>query len=198
MTSWMKLWGKRMMVFTPGRLVFALEIECTLAGGELLKAGTRSTALSQHCICGNKAKKKLSDRTHVCTVCSYTQDRDLLSACLGITVDFATTDENKVKPSTAFINPIRLQLLQKQLTHKPATLVALGGQNNSSSSRSTGTATSTDDCTCGRTSRESSSTLSLLPIKMSGTDPTTAQVISGVTPGCDCRGNRFAQKRPPP
>ena len=33
-----KLWGKRMMVFTPGRLVFALEIECDLAGGELLKA----------------------------------------------------------------------------------------------------------------------------------------------------------------
>jgi hypothetical protein len=51
-SAWTKLWGKRIQLFSPGMLVTALATECAATGGRLHRAGTRSTALSQHCLCG--------------------------------------------------------------------------------------------------------------------------------------------------
>ncbi len=51
-STWARLWGKRIALFSPGMLVAALARECAAAGGALQRAGTRSTALSQHCLCG--------------------------------------------------------------------------------------------------------------------------------------------------
>lgn len=52
--AWMRLWGKRIAVFSPGMLVAALAAECHASSGTLTRAGTRSTALSQHCLCGRR------------------------------------------------------------------------------------------------------------------------------------------------
>ena len=51
-STWARLWGKRIALFSPGMLVAALERECQATGGTLYRAGTRTTALSQHCLCG--------------------------------------------------------------------------------------------------------------------------------------------------
>lgn len=49
----------------------------------VLRAGTRRTALSQHCLCGARVDKTLADRVHQCLECGLVCDRDLLSAALG-------------------------------------------------------------------------------------------------------------------
>jgi hypothetical protein len=56
-STWAKLWGKGIQVFSPGMLVAALAAECRLTGGRLRRAGTHSTALSQHCLCGQRVPR---------------------------------------------------------------------------------------------------------------------------------------------
>lgn len=56
-STWAKPWGKRIALFSPGMLVSALESECAATGGRLYRAGTRSTALSQHCLCGHRGRQ---------------------------------------------------------------------------------------------------------------------------------------------
>ena len=63
-STWARLWGKRIALFSPGMLVAALGRECQATGGTLSRAGTRSTALSQHCPCGARVPKTLAQRTH--------------------------------------------------------------------------------------------------------------------------------------
>jgi hypothetical protein len=58
-STWARLWGKRIALFSPGMLVAALKRECAATGGTLYRAGTRSTALSQHCLCGARVPKSL-------------------------------------------------------------------------------------------------------------------------------------------
>ncbi|WP_353371086.1 zinc ribbon domain-containing protein, partial [Mycobacterium sp.] len=75
-TTWARLWGKRIALFSPGMLVAALKRECQATGGTLSRAGTRSTALSQHCLCGARVPKTLAQRTHDCPHCGLHADRD--------------------------------------------------------------------------------------------------------------------------
>jgi hypothetical protein len=99
-STWARLWGKRIQVFSPGMLVAALAAECRASGGRLLRAGTRSTALSQHCMCGRRVPKPLSQRTHHCPECGLRADRDIVSAALGACVEFADPDN----PATASVD----------------------------------------------------------------------------------------------
>ena len=68
-STWARLWGKRIQLFSPGMLVAALAAECAATGGRMYRAGTRSTALSQHCLCGARVPKTLAQRTHECPRC---------------------------------------------------------------------------------------------------------------------------------
>ena len=52
-----------------------------------------ATALSQHCLCGNKEKKPLSQRLHHCGVCGIRFHRDQFSAFLGLHTNVETTSE---------------------------------------------------------------------------------------------------------
>lgn len=99
-STWAKLWGKRIALFSPGTLVTALATECAATGGRLYRAGTRSTALSQHCLCGARAPKTLSQRTHDCPACGLRGDRDITSAMLAACVDLADPDD----PATARVD----------------------------------------------------------------------------------------------
>jgi hypothetical protein len=45
-STWARLWGKRIALFSPGMLLAELAGECAASGGRLHRAATRSTALS--------------------------------------------------------------------------------------------------------------------------------------------------------
>jgi hypothetical protein len=92
--------GKRIALFSPGMLVAALKRECEATGGTLSRAGTRSTALSQHCLCGARVPKTLAQRTHECPRCGLCGDRDIVSAALAACVTLANPDD----PRTARVD----------------------------------------------------------------------------------------------
>ena len=69
-------------------------------GGRLYRAGTRSTALSQHCLCGARVPKPLAQRTHYCPACGLRADRDVTSAVLAACIDLANPDD----PATARVD----------------------------------------------------------------------------------------------
>lgn len=91
---WSRRWGRGIAAFTPGRLLAHLSRECSAAGGALTKASTWTTALSQHCLCGRRAKKTLAQRWHSCP-CGIEGDRDIVSAILAATVRLADQDDPK-------------------------------------------------------------------------------------------------------
>jgi hypothetical protein len=99
-STWTRLWGKRIHLFSPGMLIAAISAECAATGGRLYRAATHTTALSQHCLCGQRVPKTLAQRTHHCPACGLRLDRDIASAALAACVDFTDPDD----PSTAHIN----------------------------------------------------------------------------------------------
>ncbi|AXV10304.1 hypothetical protein DVS28_b0564 (plasmid) [Euzebya pacifica] len=101
-TAWARQWGRAVHAFTPGLLIAAIEREVAAAqpGATVKRAGTRQTAMSQHCPCGHREKKPLSQRTHRCVVCGLAGGRDAVSAVLASCVDMADPDE----PSTAIVD----------------------------------------------------------------------------------------------
>jgi len=96
--AWSRSWGRAMAAFTPGRLVAAIDREAravaTMAGGRggMARAATRTTALSQHCPCGERVPKRLADRTHRCPACKLRADRDAVAAVLASFIVFAEPD----------------------------------------------------------------------------------------------------------
>jgi hypothetical protein len=99
-STWARRWGKRIALFSPGMLVAALKLECAATGGRLARAGTRSTALSQHCLCGARVPKTLAERTHDCPACGLHGDRDIVSATLAACVTVTDPDD----PRTARVD----------------------------------------------------------------------------------------------
>jgi hypothetical protein len=114
-STWARLWGKRIALFSPGMLVTALAAECAAAGGRLHRAGTRFTALSQHCLCGARVPKTLAQRTHQCPQCGLHGDRDNVSAALAACVELTDPDD----PRTARVDyqlahALRARLVSQQ------------------------------------------------------------------------------------
>ncbi|MCX4670774.1 transposase [Streptomyces sp. NBC_01381] len=60
-----------------------------------MRASTWPTALSRHCLCGERVSKPLRDREHRCTACGLAGKRDLVSAALAAFVRFADEDDPK-------------------------------------------------------------------------------------------------------
>jgi hypothetical protein len=100
MSTWARLWGRGIALFSPGMLVAALGRECHAAGGALSRAGTRATALSQHCLCGARVPKTLAQRTHHCPHCGLRGERDIVSAILAACVTLANLSD----PRTARVD----------------------------------------------------------------------------------------------
>ena len=103
---WAVLWGRSLAAFSPGTLVTAIEREAQavarIAGmpGGLLRASTRTTALSQHCLCGGRVGKSLAERIHDCPACGLRGDRDAVSASLAACVVFG----NAAVPASASVD----------------------------------------------------------------------------------------------
>ena len=87
--SWSATWGRAMATFSPGLLLDAIDREARAVGvvaggsGGVTRASTRTTQLSQHCPCGARVDKRLSDRVHQCAACGLVADRDEVSAVLA-------------------------------------------------------------------------------------------------------------------
>ena len=68
-------------------------MRCACITGGVKRVSTRTTALSQHCLCGHRVAKSLGERTHVCGACDLRGDRDAVSATLAACVALAVPGE---------------------------------------------------------------------------------------------------------
>lgn len=76
--------GRRMQFTRPGEMYARLRSETALLGGGFVELPTGSLALSQHCLCGARVRKALSQRVHSCSRCGIGPlHRDLFSAFLA-------------------------------------------------------------------------------------------------------------------
>ena len=145
LTAWSRRWGRAMRENAPGMIVSALRAEAQavldLAGQDgtgggtgtrctvVPEAGTRPTAMSQHCPCGVRVTKTLAERTHRCPACGLTADRDAVSALLGAHVTFDDIGD----PGTARVDYDQLgrliettgikglqEALSESTTHRPS------------------------------------------------------------------------------
>lgn len=87
--AWARVWGRAVHAFTSGLLITAIqtEVAAITPGGQVRRAGTRPTAMSQHCLCSHQHKKPLSQRTHRWSECGLTGGRDAISAVLAACPD---------------------------------------------------------------------------------------------------------------
>ena len=80
--AFQKRFGRSISVWAPKLVLSILTRKAESAGGQVIEFSTRTTALSQVCVCGEKHKKRLSERVHACE-CGVTAQRDLFSAYLA-------------------------------------------------------------------------------------------------------------------
>ncbi|MCW3814212.1 transposase [Micromonospora sp. DR5-3] len=111
MRVWARRWGRGIAMFSPGQLVAALHGEARAAGGRMLRAGTRQTALSQRCPCGHRQRKPLSQREHNCPHCGLIGDRDLVSAAMAACVRLTDPDD----PRTAYLDETSVAALRQRV-----------------------------------------------------------------------------------
>jgi hypothetical protein len=79
--GWQKTYGKSIGNFAPSYFISDVMSKAERAGNETTKIPLQ-TALSQYCACGERRKKKLSERLHTCG-CGVISQRDVMSAYLG-------------------------------------------------------------------------------------------------------------------
>ena len=90
--------GKSVGMRAPGKFVESLRRKAASAGDvEICEFPTRTTRLSQTCICGNIQKKPLSQRWHTCD-CGVSAQRDRLSAFLASCVEVDSLKADLVQP----------------------------------------------------------------------------------------------------
>lgn len=80
--AWQRSFGRSVAKHAPGLFVSLLRRKAENAGDEVVEFPTRSTKLSQTCLCGRVRKKPLSLRRHDCE-CGVHAQRDLFSAFLA-------------------------------------------------------------------------------------------------------------------
>jgi len=83
-SGWQKsLFGKRMLITSPGDFTDRLVGEAEMLGGSVVLIDPWKARASQTCLCGeHTGKKKLSERTHNCPSCGLEAHRDMVSAAL--------------------------------------------------------------------------------------------------------------------
>ena len=84
--AFQKMFGKSVGMRAPGMFVSMLKRKAMSAGVSVTEFSTRTTKLSQVCLCGQVKKKSLSERWHVCD-CGVVAQRDLFSAFLASCVE---------------------------------------------------------------------------------------------------------------
>lgn len=103
--SFQKNFGRSVMVRAPGMFIVQLTRKAANAGGSVEEVNTRTTKLSQTCVCGAIVKKPLKQRHHVCT-CGIEAQRDLFSAYLAKHCCNHTLDIRRAKAAWPVAEPL--------------------------------------------------------------------------------------------
>jgi len=104
-TSLQKNFGRSVAVRAPGLFVAQLTRKAENAGGSVEQINTRTTRLSQTCICGKVEKKPLKQRHHVCC-CGVEAQRDLFSGFLAKHCTNHTLDINQAQNAWSAAEPL--------------------------------------------------------------------------------------------
>lgn len=121
--GWQKTYPHMTRRYGAGTLVSTLRSKAASAGSELLEFQTWRTALSQTCVCGNRRKKTLTERTHRCVRCGVVEQRDVLSAYLGM---FVERELNQATGEVA--DRLDLHAAQEAYPSKSGEVVGMVGQ----------------------------------------------------------------------
>jgi len=84
--AWQKRFPRSVGRRAPGMFIEVGHRKAANAGGSFYDYSPWTTALSQVCICGERRKKRLSERVHRCPNCGVVAPRDRFSAYLGLYV----------------------------------------------------------------------------------------------------------------
>jgi transposase len=103
--SFQKNYGRSVMVRAPGMFIEQLTRKAENAGGSVEPVNTRTTKLSQTCICGAVEKKPLKQRHHAC-ICGVKAQRDLFSAYLAKYCSNHTLDICRAKSAWPAAEPL--------------------------------------------------------------------------------------------
>ena len=117
--AFQKRYGRSISVRAPKLFLTILTRKAERAGGQIIEFNTRTTALSQVCICGQKHKKRLSERVHACD-CGVVMQRDLFSAYLARFVEDDSLQVAKANPSWPGAEPLLRTAWQQAIQNQPA------------------------------------------------------------------------------
>ncbi len=112
--SFQKNYGRSVMVRAPGMFIEQLNRKAANAGGKVEDINTRTTKLSQTCVCGAVEKKPLRQRHHVCG-CGVEAQRDLFSAYLAKHCSNNILDIHRAKVAWSAAEPL-LQRAMSRIT----------------------------------------------------------------------------------
>jgi len=94
--AWQRTFGRSVGFRAPGTFASLLRRKAESAGGRVDEFPTRTTRLSQTCLCGAIEKKPLSERWHDCS-CGLLMQRDLFSGFLARCVENDLLNANKAR-----------------------------------------------------------------------------------------------------
>ena len=117
--AFQKRWGRSISIRAPRLFLTILIRKAESAGGQVIEFNTRTTALSQTCLCGQKHKKRLSERIHTCE-CGVTMQRDLFSAYLARFVEDDALQVAKAHESWPGAEPLLRTAWQQATQNQPA------------------------------------------------------------------------------
>ncbi|MHB1955722.1 MAG: zinc ribbon domain-containing protein, partial [Sulfobacillus sp.] len=114
-----KMYGKSISVRAPRTFLSILTRKAESAGGSVDEFSTRTTALSQVCLCGQKHKKRLSLRVHACD-CGVVMQRDLFSAYLARHVKDNLLQVTEARVPWSGAEPLLRAAWEQATTNQPA------------------------------------------------------------------------------
>ena len=114
-----KLYGKSISVRAPRTFLSIVTRKAESADGKVIEFSTRTTALSQVCLCGQKHKKRLSERVHSCD-CGVEMQRDLFSAYLARHVKDNLLQVTKANESWSGAEPLLRTAWEQATENQPA------------------------------------------------------------------------------
>ncbi|MHB1612097.1 MAG: RNA-guided endonuclease TnpB family protein [Sulfobacillus sp.] len=117
--AFQKRFGRSISVRAPKLFLTLLTRKAERAGGQIVEFNTRTTALSQVCLCSQKHKKRLSERIHACD-CGVTMQRDLFSAYLARFVEDDALQVAKAFASWPGAEPLLRTAWQQATLNQPA------------------------------------------------------------------------------
>jgi len=104
--AWQRMFGRSVGFRAPGTFVALLRRKAESAGGRVDEFSTRTTQLSQTCLCGAIEKKPLSERWHDCS-CGLLMQRDLFSGFLARCVENDLLNANRARETWTGLEPVR-------------------------------------------------------------------------------------------